>query len=90
MKGIHPVTDDVLFEETLNKDARKELLKGINSKTQEFNTLKKNVLELARLGYKHSDKMSVFYQIFNNVNGFQIYYYSFKEKKQASLVNEQT
>jgi len=74
IKGIHPVSDKVLFETTLNYEERKQLLESAKSATFEI----KNVCIAARQGYICDDKIHVHYQILNSVSGFLVYYYSFQ------------
>ncbi len=71
---IHPVSDQALFETTLNLKKRTDLVRLASIRT--FN--KEKVCEAARQGYKCSDKAHVFYQLLNGVSGFLLYYYSFE------------
>ncbi len=73
IQSIHPVSDQALFEPTLNFEQRKSLVKL--AKTRAFEDGK--VCEAARQGYKCSDKAHVFYQLLNGVSGYLLYYYSF-------------
>jgi len=72
IKGIHHVSDAVLFEPTCNEEERRDM--------------KEN--ERTRLGYAHDDKVHTHYQVLNGVSGFSVYYYSFnRQTGLQSLVN---
>ncbi len=85
IKGIHPVSDKVLFEPTLNYEERKKLVTSAKSQSLE----NERVCEAARGGYKCSDKAHVLYQILNSVSGFLLYYFSFETFVCPSKVNEE-
>jgi len=85
IKGIHPVSDKVLFESTLNYEERKNLV--TSAKSQSFKD--GPVCEAARSGYKCSDKAHVFYQRLNGVSGFLLYFFSFDTLKCPSKVDEE-
>jgi len=67
MRGIHSVSDKVLFEKPLDKDSKATL---VNSNVQA------DKIEAARLGYKFDDNTHVEYQILNGVSGFNIFYHA--------------
>ena len=85
IKGIHPVSDKVLFEPTLNYEERKKLVTSAKSKSFKDGP----VCEAARSGYKCSDKAHVLYQILNGVSGFLLYYFSFDTFRCPSKVDEE-
>lgn len=72
LQGIHPVSDDVLFEQPLTPDEKIRKIKAIGNS---WDCPEK--IDLARLGYKHSDKMHVYYQIRNGISGYKVYYFTF-------------
>ena len=84
MKGIHPVSDQALFEDPLSQTERAALChKALNKKLNNA-----HAQQAARLGYKYSDKAHVYYQILNRVTGYMLYYFSFKDNRnQPSKVN---
>jgi hypothetical protein len=87
IRGIHPVSDDVLFEKPLSVEEKVNLI--LKAKNQELNN--ENACRAAKLGYKYSDKAHVFYQIVNGVTGFEIFNFSFKDKVGCpSKVNSDT
>ncbi len=80
LKGIHHVSDAVLFEPPLSEREKANL----------FSELVRNeiLFEIKRLGYKHSDKVHTQYQLLNGVSGYLVYYYSFKpQERLVSMVN---
>ena len=85
VKCIHPVSDEILFELTLNYEERRKLVTSAKNRSFE----NENVCEAARNGYKCSDKAHVLYQILNGVSGFLLYYFSFETLKCSSKVDEE-
>ena len=80
LKGIHHVSDAVLFEPPLSQQKKDDLFSKLD---------RKDILcEIKRLGYKHSDKVHTQYQLLNGVSGYLVYYYSFKpQERLVSMVN---
>ena len=76
IKGIHHVSDSVLFEKPLNEKEKASLVQ--KSKNKELDN--KESCEAARLGYKYDDNTHVLYQIVNGVTGFEVFNFSFKDK----------
>ncbi|XP_065673748.1 uncharacterized protein LOC101240012 isoform X2 [Hydra vulgaris] len=74
IKGIHPVTDDVLFQPAFEKHEVAQL--AHISSSANLNDV--NVQTSFTYGYKCSDKVHVYYQLFNGVSGYMAYYYSFR------------
>ena len=82
LKGIHHVSDAVLFERPLIQREKADLL----SKLKENDA--KILCEIKRLGYKYEDEVHIKYQLLNGVSGFLVYYYSFKTQEGlVSVVN---
>ncbi|CAF0927850.1 unnamed protein product [Brachionus calyciflorus] len=73
MNGIHPISDDALFEETLREQDKDILCSKIENK----NFDNKDACRAARQGYRYSDKAHVYYRILNRVTGYLVYYFSF-------------
>ncbi|XP_065640648.1 uncharacterized protein LOC101240012 isoform X1 [Hydra vulgaris] len=74
IKGIHPVTDDVLFQPVFEKHEIVQLAHISSS----ANLNDAHVQTSFTYGYKCSDKVHVYYQLFNGVSGYMAYYYSFR------------
>ena len=81
LRGIHHVSDAVLFEETLSQEKKNALMKRSDSTNE-------GKCEITRLGYKYEDKAHTEYQMLNGVGGVLLYYYSFTTQQGLqSVVN---
>jgi len=84
IRGIHPVSDQAMFEECLSRRDKANLVERAKNKELDNQHAKL----AARMGYKYSDKAHVLYQIVNGISGYQVFYYSFKDQTQIpSKVN---
>ena len=83
VKGIHPVSDDVLFENPLSENEKAILV--LKAKNKELDNT--DACKAARLGYKYSDKAHILYQLVSGISGFEVFNFSFKDKVGPSKVN---
>jgi len=89
LKGIHHVSDAVLFERPLSQSEKANLISKLDDEKKKFknNEVKMREVYIKYLGYKDDDKVHVKYQLLNGASGFLVYYYSFKPQGLVSLVS---
>lgn len=78
VRHIHPVTDDVLFDEPIYGEVRKQLQIVSDPNKAKHGYCLSSATLAAMQGYRSEDKVLVYLLALNKISGFMVYWFGFR------------